>query len=573
MSDEARSAPNPAAGFLAALAKRPVAALFLLCLLAWLPGFSTLPALDRDEARFAQASKQMVETGNLIDIRFGEEARYKKPAGIYWLQAAATKLLGHPPYTQIWTYRLPSLFGAIVAVFLAFWSLRALAPPVTAFVGAALLALTLGLTAEAHIAKTDAVLLASVLGAEGVLLRLYLAARDAAHARPSFALTMAGWAALAIGILIKGPVIVAVVGLTALAVSLWDREWRWLGATRPLPGIVLVLVLVLPWLIAIGLESHGAFFREALGHDFAGKLVGGQEAHGAPPGYYVLLSTLTLWPATLFVLPGVGAAIAARKEPALRFLLGWAGASWLMFALVPTKLPNYILPIYPALAALAALWLMRDADGTETRAQTILRWAACAQFAIGALALAIVTAIAPANYGSGAPVWLIALAALGGGIGVGGAVLLFLHARLAALMAAVLCAFIFYPLLTWGVAPRLTDIWVSPRLAALVAKDKKPDDPPVVAAGYGEPSLVFLLGTETRTVAGSKAADIAAAYGGLALIEARQNRDFLNELGHLRASAVVVDHVTGINYSHGKPVAITVYRVTRAGLAAKPPVN
>ena len=572
MSEQARSAPHPAAAFLAALARRPYATLCLLCLLAWLPGFAMLPPLDRDEARFAQASKQMIESGNLIDIRFGGEARYKKPAGIYWLQAASTRLAGEPPYDQIWTYRLPSLLGAIAAVLLAFWCFRALAPPRTALVGAVLLALALGLTAEAHIAKTDAVLLATVLGAEGVLLRLYLTVRDTARERPGFGLAMAGWVAMAIGILIKGPVIVAVVALTALAVSLWDREWRWLAATRPLPGIALTLVLVLPWLVAIGVESHGQFFRDALGHDLAGKLAGGQESHGAPPGYYVLLSTLTLWPATLCALPGIGAAIAARKEPAMRFLLSWAGAAWLMFELVPTKLPNYILPVYPALALLAALWLMRE-EGSETRGQKILRVVASAQFAIGALGLAAAIAIAPQRFGGGTPLWLGALAALGGAVGLGAAGLILVRWRLAALLAAVLSAFVFYPLLMWGVAPRLSTIWISPRLAALVAKDRLPADPPVVTAGYDEPSLVFLLGTQTQIATGTRAADIAAAVGGLALIEERQKPAFLKAIADQGAEAVALDHLAGINYSHGKPVTITVYRVTPAPGVTNPPAE
>ena len=83
-------------GVLRRLARWPAATLFLLCVVAWLPGFFTLPPLDRDESRFAQASKQMVETGNLVDIRFSEGARYNKPVGIYWLQAASTKIFGGP---------------------------------------------------------------------------------------------------------------------------------------------------------------------------------------------------------------------------------------------------------------------------------------------------------------------------------------------------------------------------------------------------------------------------------------------------------------------------------------------
>lgn len=553
---------SPANGVLSAMARRPLAALLLLCILAWLPGFSTLPALDRDEARFAQSSKQMVESGNWVDIRFADQHRYKKPIGIYWLQAAATKIFGHSPFNQIWTYRLPSLLGAVIAVFLAFWCLSAMAAPETALAGAGLLALTLGLTAEAHIAKTDAVLLASILAAEGVLLRAYLAARDGARKRPGVALLMAGWAAFAIGILIKGPLIAAVLGLTALSVSLWDRDWRWISQLRPLSGLALTLVLVLPWFIAIGIASHGAFFSQALGHDFAGKLVGGQESHGAPPGYYLIATTLTLWPATLFVLPGIGRALGRRTEPAMRFLLGWAGASWLMFALVPTKLPHYILPVYPALAFMGTLWLM--GEGEETGSGRILRWIASVQFVIGTLALSAGLVFLPIKYGDGAPSWLMLLAGLAALTGIAAAVLMAKQRRIYALAAAAMTALIVYPTLMWGVGPRLEKIWVSPRLAALVAKDKRPGDPPVVTSGYDEPSLIFLLGTHTRIAGPAEAAAITASTGGLALIGKKQDQPFRMRLSALGASARAVDHLSGINYSHGRAVAITIYRVTPA---------
>src|SRR5207248_3868320 len=61
------------------------------CALPILPGFFAIPPVDRDEARFAQATKQMLETGDYVDIRFQDEVRYKKPVGIYWLQAAVVK--------------------------------------------------------------------------------------------------------------------------------------------------------------------------------------------------------------------------------------------------------------------------------------------------------------------------------------------------------------------------------------------------------------------------------------------------------------------------------------------------
>ena len=99
----------------------------VLCgIVLFLPGFFNIPAIDRDEARFAQATKQMVESGDFVDIRFQDDVRYKKPVGIYWLQAAAVETasaLGLPrAQLRIWLYRIPSLIGAIGAVLLTYWT-------------------------------------------------------------------------------------------------------------------------------------------------------------------------------------------------------------------------------------------------------------------------------------------------------------------------------------------------------------------------------------------------------------------------------------------------------------------
>src|SRR5207344_2896702 len=105
---------------------RAIAMLVVISLLAFLPGFFQIPPVDRDEARFAQATKQMIETGDYIDIRFQNEVRYKKPVGIYWLQSGvvkAARALGfEQALTTIWLYRVPSLLGAIGAVLLTYWA-------------------------------------------------------------------------------------------------------------------------------------------------------------------------------------------------------------------------------------------------------------------------------------------------------------------------------------------------------------------------------------------------------------------------------------------------------------------
>jgi len=550
--------------FLERLAKRPFATLFLLCFIAWVPGFFSLAPLDRDESRFAQASKQMIETGNYVDIRYSIGPRYKKPVGIYWLQVASTKLLSDPPYNEIWTYRLPSLIGGFAAVFLAFWCARAFASPPVALIAAALIGFTVSLTAETKIAKTDAVLLATVLGSQALLMRCYLAARDAKHAPPGLWMALGGWTAFALGILLKGPIIVAVLAVTIIAISLWDRDWKWLKTVHPWHGIPLMLAIVLPWGIAIAFESHGEFYAQSLGHDFAAKILGGQETHGAPPGYYLALASVTLWPAILFALPGVGWAIRNRKDPVLRYLLAWAGACWLMFEIVPTKLPHYILPAYPAVAFMGALWAMRPRGEAEPGWLRALRYLAAFQFLIGVLAFAAALLFLPGRFGGHETILLIGGAVLGTALGLSAIALVLQRRTLPASVCAVAAAVIFYPSVVWGLAAQVPDIWMSPHLAGRVWADRKPDDPPVVLAGYVEPSLIFLIGTNTEIESGQGAAGIAAMQGGLALIEDHQRDGFLTKLASLGAKAQKVDELSGFNYSRGRREHVTFYRVTPA---------
>ena len=83
---------------------RLCAVLVLLSLACFLPGFTSLQPMDRDEPRYAQASKQMLETGDFVDIRFQDEARHKKPVGIYWMQSATVAIgqaLGVPEACQL----------------------------------------------------------------------------------------------------------------------------------------------------------------------------------------------------------------------------------------------------------------------------------------------------------------------------------------------------------------------------------------------------------------------------------------------------------------------------------------
>ena len=150
----------------------------LVALLNLLPGFFSIPPTDRDEARFAQASKQMVENGDYIDIRFQDEVRYKKPVGIYWLQAMAVKAgaaLGKPlATTTIWLYWFPSLLGAIGAVLLTYWAALAFVTRRAAVLAGIMMATCVVVGVEGRLAKTDAMLLATTVATMGAMARCYL---------------------------------------------------------------------------------------------------------------------------------------------------------------------------------------------------------------------------------------------------------------------------------------------------------------------------------------------------------------------------------------------------------------
>ena len=276
--------------------------LVLVALVAFLPGFFRIPPVDRDEAYFAQATKQMIETGDYIDIRYQGDTRYRKPIGIYWLQAAIVNLAGAAGFpearTTIWLYRVPSLIGAIGAVLATYWCALAGVSRRTATLAALFMASSILLGVEAHLAKTDATLLFTIVVAMGALARIYLGPREVQPARPRWKLLAIFWTMLAVGILIKGPIILMVVGLTIVTLAITDRSVAWLRALRPLAGAAWMFLLILPWFAAIYTRVGSEFFTTAINEDMMAKVVGAREFHGGPPGLYLLLFFLTFFPAS-----------------------------------------------------------------------------------------------------------------------------------------------------------------------------------------------------------------------------------------------------------------------------------
>ena len=296
----------------------------------------------------------------------------------------------------------------------------------------------------------------------------------------------------------------------------------------------------------------------------AGKLRGGDDSHGAPPGVHFLLLPVFLFPSSLFALRALPDAWQARREPVTRFLLAWIIPSWAVFELVPTKLPHYTLPLYPALFLLAARWtlnLRRD-DGPRwfVRLTGITLVIAAGIVGLGAAALPVF--IRP---GLG---WtaLLGLPALAAAVVIGWLVLRAL--RIEDWPRAAWTGLLTVPLLYWAILaielPNLPSLWIAPRVAAALDAHWPEGRPPGAvfgAAGFHEPSLMFLCGTDTRWLAsgGDAARFLAATPDAAVAIADRDLTAFETESRKLGVRPRVFAAAEGYNYSRGRRVTLTLF--------------
>jgi 4-amino-4-deoxy-L-arabinose transferase-like glycosyltransferase len=556
----AHSSRRLAAAFDFATASHLRAIVFLtLCgLVFFLPGFFAIPPIDRDEARFAQATKQMVETGDFVDIRFQDEVRYKKPVGIYWLQAATVETasaLGLPrAQVRIWLYRVTSLIGAIGAVLLTYWTALAFVTRRGAALAALMMCSCVLLGGEARLAKTDAMLLLTVVAAMGAMARVYLSwqrGEDPVH--PPWSWPAIFWTALAGGILLKGPLILMFVVLTIGTLAVLDRSATWLWRLRPVWGLMWMLVLVLPWFVAIFWRAGDAFFADSIGGDMLSKLAA-QESHGAPPGLYLLLFWVTFWPGAPLAGMAAPAVWRARREPGAQYLLAWLVPSWMVFELVLTKLPHYVLPLYPAIAILTVGALERRVLSRSWLMRGAAWWFAIP--AIGSV-IAIVGAI-KLTHQPAFPAWPLLAAAL-----IFGLIAWWLYednrAERSLLNAAI--AAMFLSMAVYGVVvPSLTTLFPSAEIARAL-RNVVCVGPKAAAAGFHEPSLVFMTGTSTVLTDGSGAADfLGQGSCRFALVEQRSERGFVQRAEAIGLRYNVATRIDGYNISQGKAISIAIFR-------------
>ena len=316
--------------------------------------------------------------------------------------------------------------------------------------------------------------------------------------------------------------------------------------------------MVLPWFIAIQNATGGEFMQKAFYGDFLPKLLAGQESHGAPPGYYLLLFPLLFWPGSLLVVRYLPQLWQRRSEDIVRFLFAWLIPAWIIFELVPTKLPHYVMPFFPAIALLTAVGLSQPAplEPVTGKLRRLLSLPAMVVWFVTALLLGLGLPLLPLRFHHFEPWYLLPL--------VGGLLILRgarqLQRKLPPLSVLPLFLFgalLIFPITFADILPRLELAWPSRQVAGILQHQ-----PPgkLISAGFGEPSLPFLNGTGTKMTDAQGAVTLLADTGfRYLLLEGRQKQTFEElapgQLERLR----LLQAFDSFNYSKGKKMRLELY--------------
>lgn len=550
-----------------------------LCLLLFLPGLWTIPPVDRDESRFAQASRQMVESGDYIIPRVQDTPRLNKPPLIYWLQSLSVKLFGDRegqyPHGNIWVFRLPSVLCAIASVLLV-WRLGArMFDERTGLLSAALLAACPMVIWDAHQARADQLLLTTIIATQCALYMVWRGPHGlggtgrggvspviASPTRASLLWPTLFWLSLGASLLAKGPVGLMIAALTVLGLCISTRSWKWTLRLRPLLGLLIVAAMCGPWVYAVGSRVGWSDYLAIIHRETIGRSTEAAEGHWGPPGYHLVLLCVLFWPGVLLtgaaVVRAVRTARADRASPEL-FLLAWALPAWLVFELISTKLPHYTMPLYPALAILSARAILelRTSDlgakigytlwaviGIAGLCGTLIVLAMLGHAPIGLSGWIIVGGLAPMLICVVVfKAWRHAMASR------------FTHAQWLGVVALAAWA----PVFLGVVLPRSERFWISPRLhaAADAVVGGKPAQR-IGLIGFHEDSMIFLSRGRADRLNADALADWLKNENHTVVAIQVPHGDALSPA--LRTRLEPLTRIGGINYSVGREVIIDLYR-------------
>lgn len=540
----------------------PYILLLLLCFWLFLPGISQLPAFDRDEARFVQASKQMIESHRYDQINFQDQPRHLKPPGIYWLQSSATRVFGNDDLSQVWSYRIPSVCGGVLAVVLLYGFFnRSSGSREHAFLAGGVLASTLLLVIESHMGTTDAMLLACIVLMQGGLWKTYATFKKRGHARWYWPAVF--WLGMAAGVFIKGTS--PLIGLmTVVGLCIADRSVSFIRQLRIWWGVPLLVALSLIWIVPFSQAGHSNFLWDMLHKDALPKIMGSAQGHGAPPGYFLLLLPALFWPCSLLLFRGFTMAWQQRKTPLYCFLFAWIIPSWICIALIHTKLPQYALPLYPALALIVAGLAINKIAMRGRLAQIDLVYRSiwlC-------LSLLLAAAFPVISY------WVVGRFVISSillSIGVVGlSLLMFKLSSIRFYRSCILLSFLggvfIYGFLCQFYLEALQPIWITKKVEAVLESRlvTLTDAQPLYVADYSEPSLVFRLGTHKVHFASFNdlVSILKSPSSKLAMMKLSNYEHIKSNHQKYHLKLQPLGFIHGYNYERGRQVDFVVVRST-----------
>jgi 4-amino-4-deoxy-L-arabinose transferase-like glycosyltransferase len=306
---------------------------------------------DVDEGRNSEAAREMMESGNWVVPTFNYELRTDKPALLYWLQILSFRCFGVNEFAA----RLPSALASILTVLLTYEMARRMFDSRTGLLAGLVLASSIAFTGAAHFANPDALLCACIM--------LTMFAFWNSYVRADRLWPMLCGVTTGLAVLAKGPVGLVLPGAVIFLFLLWQKQWRLILDRRLFVGLALFLLVAAPWYGWVAAETKGAFLREFIIQHNVERFGSPMQKHGGFIFYYPFVLMLGLGAWSILLVPACWQALGKRLEseklvaqaPAsYRFLWLWFAVFFAFFSLAHTKLPNYILPVYPAVAVLIA---------------------------------------------------------------------------------------------------------------------------------------------------------------------------------------------------------------------------
>jgi 4-amino-4-deoxy-L-arabinose transferase-like glycosyltransferase len=357
------SVPSPDAVLPLGSTRVGVAVLLLVFAVVWFCSLDYRRLIHPDEGRYAEIPREMVAAGDWITPRLNGIKYFEKPALQYWITAAAYSIFG----VHEWTARSwPALAGFLGVLFIGYVGLR-LGGPVRGLYSAAVLGSSAAYVLNAQILTLDAGVTFWMSVGLGSLL---IAQRDDATAGEERAWMLAAWAALALAVLSKGLIGIVLPGAVLVIYSLLQRDWRLWRRLHWIVGLVLFAAISAPWFVIVS-SRNAEFFDFFFIHEHFTRFLT-HEAHREGRWWYfipILLAGMLPWiTVLLWVVRSAWKDAPAGRNGFCwqRFALVWAVFIFVFFSASDSKLPWYILPIFPALALILG-WQLAVLPGTTLR--------------------------------------------------------------------------------------------------------------------------------------------------------------------------------------------------------------